>query len=392
PRISPQASAPLPTCSPMVRTIYYREVGSEHGRPPDRTGYGTWQRPPGAVPVGRCSFQKCRTGVHLFQRDRSLSFAVAIDLVCPIGQFKGIPPCFKYHHELCPCGETIAQCFFDVLVDFLFFVHANYTVQNLVGTDFLEAVVYLFAVPVYPCGNDMDMVVRRVLMEYQEVGLLTVAHAVQPLFGNARKLLLAMGTSLAGNDGVELWVFRPLAGSGLGFQIIDIIGWAEILQGLQGTEICHFHEFALILVHFVRVITNAFERGGRFQYLDDHVCPLINRMSCRMDCSSFRCNLIYSDSNGARSRIIAGCNIPCCCRVLACFASWLILLPDRPISVPILSSSFMISVVLTSIFLECWSTRIRTMSARLRPSAFSSSRNCARSASLNRSSKRRVRC
>src|SRR5690606_2077576 len=133
---------------------------------------------------------------------------------------------------------------------------------------------------------------------------------------------------------MDLWVFRPFTGCGLGFQLIDIIGWAGILQGLQGTEICHFHQFALVLVHFVRVVTNAFERGGRLQYLDDHICPLISLMSCRMDCSSFRCNLIYSVSNGARSRITVECKIPCCPRVLACFANWLMLLPDRPISVP----------------------------------------------------------
>src|SRR5690606_30364778 len=171
-------------------------------------------------------------GVHLFQRDRALSFAVTADLIYPIGQFKGIPPCFKEHHKLGACGETIAQCFFDFLVDLLFFVHADDTVQYLVGTDFLEAVVYFLAVPVYPCRNDMDMVVCSVLMEYQEVRLCAVAHTVQPLFGNGCKFLLTMGTSFAGNDGVELWVFRPFTGCGLGFQIIDVILWTEILQGL----------------------------------------------------------------------------------------------------------------------------------------------------------------
>src|SRR5690606_38325069 len=158
-----------------------------------------------------------------------------------------------------------------------------------------------------------------------------------------------MGTSFAGNDGMELWVLRPAAGRGLGFEIIDVILWAEILQGLQGTKIYHFHQFALVFVHFVRVVTNAFERGRRFQYLDDHVCPLISLMSCRMDCSNLLCNRIYSVNNGAKSRIMVECSTPCWCKVLACFANWLMLLPDRPTSVPILSISFMISVVLTSI-------------------------------------------
>src|SRR5690606_4122276 len=226
----------------------------------------------------------------------------------------------------------------------------------------------------------------------QQIGLLAVAHTFQPFFGDGGQFFFAVRPPFAGNDRVELRVFRAAAGCGLGFQIIDVIGWSEILQGLQGTEARHFHQFAFVLIHFVRIVTHPFERGGRVEYLNDHVCPLISLMSCRMDSSNLRCNRIYSVSNGARSRSRAECNIPCCPRVLACFANWLMLLPDRPISVPILSNSFMISVVLTSIFLECWSTRIRTMSARLRPSAFSSSRNCARSASLNRSSKRRVRC
>src|SRR5690606_9394197 len=198
-------------------------------------------------------------GIPLFQRDRALSFAVTADLIYPIGQFKRMPPCFKEHHKLGACGETIAQCLFDILVDLLLFVHADYTVQYLVCTDFLEAVVYFLSVSVYPRGNDMDMVVRRVLMEYKEVGRFTVAQIVQPLFGNGCKFLLVMGTSFAGNYRMELWVFRPFTRCGLGFQIIDVIFWAEILQGLQGTETRYFHQFAFVLVYLVGVVTNAFE-------------------------------------------------------------------------------------------------------------------------------------
>ncbi|MCY1530419.1 hypothetical protein D9M68_656040 [compost metagenome] len=116
----------------------------------------------------------------------------------------------------------------------------------------------------------MDVIVACVLMENQQVRLLPVPHAFHPLGCDFSQLFLAVRFPFTGNNSVQLGIPGSGAGFGPCFQVIDIVLWFKLLQGLQGAKIFNLHQLTFILLYLIGIIAYAFESGGRGQDLYNH--------------------------------------------------------------------------------------------------------------------------
>ena len=69
-------------------------------------------------------------------------------------------------------------------------MYAKDFVDGLLGAPSLMAVVDFLPIPPHPAGDDMQMVVIRVLMEVDDHGIGSIAHLLQPLVGESHQLFL----------------------------------------------------------------------------------------------------------------------------------------------------------------------------------------------------------
>src|SRR5476651_2253201 len=95
---------------------------------------------------------------------------------------------------------------------------------------------------------------------------------------------------------------------------------------------------------------------------------------------------MYCSNNRLNLSLTIGDNTPFLFRILAYLASWLILLPHRPNSAPVLSKKQISSLALTIVSRASCKRRLRTKSDLRTPSVFSSSRITLYSSSVNRAS------
>ena len=148
----------------------------------------------------------------------------------------------------------------------LLLILAHDAVDDFLRTDALLVVVYLGAIRGYATGNDVQvMIVRVVVGIYKNrLSVLAIAQLTKVLVGNVQKLLIGVFVASAGDGEVELGLLDAvviLIGV-IEEELFEFIGGVRLVNQV---EAFHFKEFGNSLRDFTLVVINGMEGGARRQ-------------------------------------------------------------------------------------------------------------------------------
>ena len=128
------------------------------------------------------------------------------------------------------------------------------------------------AIHPHPAGDDVQVVIVRVLMEINDHGIGRIAHLLKPLVGERYQLLLCHRPALGAEGHMELRelevivtclrVFGQIIGDGLCGQQLRVV--------LERAEVPHLHPLCRPLVDFLFIVLYSGKRSRGLQNLDNH--------------------------------------------------------------------------------------------------------------------------
>ena len=132
---------------------------------------------------------------------------------------------------------------------------------------------YQRAVIAYPCGDDVYMVVVRILMKEHQVRLVTISHFVDVDPGGVQQLLFGQFTSGTRNDRMELPVVDVRSPVRHIVQEIEICRRTRLPRQSDHSfqfKVLRFKHLRFSVLRFQPVVFYPCERLGMFQYLGYH--------------------------------------------------------------------------------------------------------------------------